>query len=57
MSLSGAKDFRLLHKKDGTYVLQALIEHYTLDAEGNHDVYFRWEDVETVEEEDEKNVD
>lgn len=59
MSLSGAREYRLLHKKDGTYVLQVKMEDFeSIDEDSRiYTCVEYWEDLETVEEEDEKAVD
>lgn len=49
--MSEGKEYRLLHKKDGSYVLQTLV--ITMVCDYNHNKMKeieRWEDVETVEE-------
>lgn len=57
MSISGAKEYRLLHKKDGTYVLQTKKDWYAYDEETNSPQHgFYWEDLETAEEEDGQRV-
>ena len=57
MSLSGAKEYRLLHKKDGTYVLQVKRDWYAYDEETNSPQYcFYLEDIETAEEENDKSI-
>lgn len=57
MSITGVKEYRLLRKKDGTYVLQVKKDYYRFDEQIRGLVYgIRWEDVETAEESDEKDV-
>ena len=49
--LAGVKEYRLKHKKDGSYVLQLKVVLQQCDYNHNKmkDVV-KWEDVETVEE-------
>lgn len=44
-------NYRLLHKKDGTYVLQIECTNIVLDEDGNKRYSTYWQDIETVEEE------
>lgn len=47
----GEKEYRLLHKKDGSYVLQLKIEKYVVDYSNNKmKPKVCWIDVETKEE-------
>lgn len=43
--------YRLLHKKDGTYVLQIELMYIAEDEKGNKEYKRYWQDLETVEEE------
>lgn len=43
--------YRLLHKKDGTYVLQIELTNVFVDGNGNTKYEPYWQDLETVEEE------
>lgn len=43
--------YRLLHKKDGTYVLQKELVYLDIDDAGNEKLKAYWQDVETEEEE------
>lgn len=49
--LTGVKEYRLKHKKDGSYVLQLKVVSTVADYNHNKmkDIV-RWEDVETAEE-------
>jgi hypothetical protein len=50
--MSEPKEYRLLHKKDGTYVLQVKIVYTYIDYGENKIKYrYHWSNVETVEEE------
>ena len=54
MSISEEGEYRLLHKKDGTYVLQNKQEYYRFDKKiGKLVCGVCWVDLKTVEEEDE----
>lgn len=44
------KEYRLLHKKDGTYVLQVKQIYVEEDDEGNKRYRSYWRDLETAEE-------
>ena len=47
----GEKEYRLLHKKDGSYVLQIKVVSYKADYNRNEmKPVITWEDVETKEE-------
>lgn len=44
------KEYRLLRKKDGTYVLQVKQIYVEDDGEGNKRYQSYWSDIETAEE-------
>jgi hypothetical protein len=49
------REYRLMHKKDGTYVLQTLIGNISIDEDGNRHYSNYWADLQTAEEKDEDN--
>lgn len=46
-----SRNYRLLHKKDGTYVLQIECINIFIDENLNKTYSTYWQDIETVEEE------